>query len=306
MRRRTAMSRIVMFIWMLTVTLLISSVYGFNLLEDHPPRLQVGESIAVITAIFGTFERTLKSVREQSVPCEFICFTDQELQPRKPWQVDSRPYHLEPELRAGFDQGQWVNSFENDRHPHNLAKFYKQQFFRIPRMKSFSTVIWLDSSFEVNSTNFVWNLLGHLRSCGGVVALYEHPWNWDYVQEAYWSMLQPRWSGTMLRGIKQPFQNLTRQVLHYKHLGFSRYFFRPFEQRGYGHYGLWTCGISIWNMLHPTTRAFLDTWYLQNLNFTTQDQVSFPFTAWSHSVFPCSMPKDVYRNGLVKYRGHGK
>lgn len=264
------------------------------------------EKIAVITAIFGDFEKTVKPAVKQNVPCDFIVFSDHPVKTVSPWELDTVPYYMFRQFRADYDMGNWTNSYERHKHPHNAAKYFKQQFFRIPRMQNYTTVIWIDSSFDIVSPSFVTNLLWELGSEQHTVVAYEHPFRYDIVSETDYLSRDDRWKSTTLRGKPQPFQNLSRQLDFYlNEAKFPVHYFRT-RNIGYGHYGLWTSGLTAWNMSRMVTRELLDTWFIQNLNFTTQDQIGFVYALWKHDIWPGVMPLDVYTNGFVTYKRHGK
>lgn len=260
--------------------------------------------VAVLTAVFGDFEKSLKPVVPQTVEADFFCFTDRtDLRPLHPWVIDNYPYHFQ--FKPPFYSTEFVNAFEKHEHPHNLAKYYKQQFHRIPYLRKYEVIIWIDSSFEISSCLFVAHHVMHLKESGALLTAYEHPFNTDFYQEATWSMGDRRWKSTSLRGMKQPFQDVLGQANYYLSKGFSRDYFKNLG-KGYGHYGLWNGGITGWNMSKPSAIPFLDLWFLQNLNFTTQDQISLPYVAWTMKEEPESLPYNVYFNGLVTFANHGK
>ena len=56
--------------------------------KDSPPA-----KIAFITAIYGGYEKSVKQFVRQSVPADFICFTDDPSIRPNGWKIDSTPYH---------------------------------------------------------------------------------------------------------------------------------------------------------------------------------------------------------------------
>ncbi len=53
----------------------------------------VPAKVAVITAIFGDYEASCKSFAYQTIPTDFICFSNNELIDGNGWEVDNFPYH---------------------------------------------------------------------------------------------------------------------------------------------------------------------------------------------------------------------
>ena len=64
-------------------------------------------------------------------------------------------------------------------------------------------------------------------------------------------------------------------------------------------------------MSNPQTFKFLDEWWLQNLIFTTQDQLSFPYSLWKHRILPYTLPSknitgNAIKNNLFHQLPHGQ
>jgi hypothetical protein len=90
--------------------------------------------ICFITAIYGNYETSCKRFVQQTIPTDFICFTDNENIISNGWIIDTTPYHLIN--KNIFDDGTYVNSLTNNKHKFNLAKYYKQSFKSIPILKN--------------------------------------------------------------------------------------------------------------------------------------------------------------------------
>ena len=56
--------------------------------------------------------------------------------------------------------------------------------------------------------------------------------------------------------------------------------------------GVWITWFIVYNMLrHEETNKFLDLWWQQNVQYTTEDQISFPFVAYSLQILPYTLPQ---------------
>ena len=102
--------------------------------------------ICYITAIYGNYEKTCKKYVEQSIKSDFICFTDNKNIISNGWIIDDYPYHLKNNL---LDNNKYHNSISNNQHTFNIAKFYKQSFYNIPRLKIYDVIVWLDGTIEI-------------------------------------------------------------------------------------------------------------------------------------------------------------
>ena len=103
--------------------------------------------VCFITAIYGNYESSCKKFKEQTIPTDFICFTDNPDIIKNNWIIDTNCYHNTH--RSLLDTNDLVNSFSNNQHTFNIAKYYKQAFQNIPRLKEYSVVIWLDGTLEI-------------------------------------------------------------------------------------------------------------------------------------------------------------
>lgn len=64
------------------------------------------------------------------------------------------------------------------------------------------------------------------------------------------------------------------------------------------------------NMLRPETHQLCELWWMQNLIFTTQDQVSFTYALWKLGLLPYTFPDERIHGGsanndLFEKSGHG-
>jgi hypothetical protein len=89
--------------------------------------MKTNASIVFITAIFGAYEKTAKPRFQQTIPTDWICFTNNDNLISNGWQLDLLPYHII--FPSSLDDGIMVNTFMNKSHPADpflVAKYYKQ------------------------------------------------------------------------------------------------------------------------------------------------------------------------------------
>lgn len=111
--------------------------------------------VAYITAILGDYELTCKPFVKQTIESDFICFTDNPSIENNGWIIDTTPYH--DTHKSPVDIGIYNNSISKEgrlsvlenRHTFNLAKYYKQSWKNIPRLKDYDVVIWLDGTIQI-------------------------------------------------------------------------------------------------------------------------------------------------------------
>ncbi len=241
--------------------------------------------ICYITAIFGNYEFSCKQYAPQSVPADFICFTENVNIIPNGWTIDTTPYHvLNPNPQ---DNGSYRNSLCNNKHTFNIAKYYKTSFQCIPRLKDYDVVVWLDGTIEItdeHTSEYVLNNINDKKIIG-----------WIHDREG---LLRGevegshtiRYTNHYWHGQHQPYQNVDEQYYEYLADGFDDFFCQKITPRPY--YGVWlTCFVAFLNK-DPDVKQFLDHWSFQIMRYTTQDQISFPYVAWKTGLIPYTLPDD--------------
>lgn len=292
---------------------LLLYLFFFINYEHHPSvHLKKGrfykqvEMAAVITALYGTREKTLKRTIEQTYPTDFYAFVDNEtVQNNGSWRIFSQRFQDMMEYKSPIDNGKMVNSLNKNKHPYMQYRYYKMQFFLLPFMKKYKYVLWIDSQLSLKTTTVVEKLIKKIEGKDSPILLYENPYRKTIKDECATAKKVARWNSTIAWGIPQPFQNISYQTDFYYSRGYSENYFR--KHCNYSNYGLWNSGFFFMDMSHPLAVPLLNEWYFQNLNFSTMCQISFPYSCWKVGVFPISLhPGSVYKNNLTIYFGHAK
>lgn len=233
----------------------------------------MSRTLYFITAVFGAYEKTLKPVVRQIVPpdwnIKFVCFADTSstVKNNGPWEIDREECHL----RLGNRDACLRNSFINNTHSFNAAKFYKQQFHRISRLSDATIVVWIDATVEISSQLAAKTVIDTLSPGDSVAATWKHGIRSNVGDEVGASHFD-RYTSRQWFGQEQPYQNVDKQWEDYQIEGF------PDSN------GLYcTCFIGV-DLTHPKSRLFLDEWYMQTLMHTTQDQISLPYVEWKTNV----------------------
>ncbi len=190
-----------------------------------------GARVAVITAIYGDkgYEKTLKRFAMQTVSTDFICFTDsphltstvdhQGKANHHGWIIDRTPYHLQS-LQEDIDLNQtdFQNSLFRNRHPFNIAKFYKTSFHTIPRIRDaeYDIVIWIDGTIRITDHEMSAKILSIFeKRPEETMVVFEHSRHGNLEEEVDVSLLMPRYNRRSWQGIPQPLQNVSWQYESY-------------------------------------------------------------------------------------------
>ena len=180
--------------------------------------------ICFITAIYGNYEATVKPYVAQTIPTDFICFTDNADIENNGWIIDTIPYHdINP---CPFDDPhQHVNSLVKNRHTFNIAKYYKQQFQRIPRVSDYDCVVWVDGTIEIiydKTSEYIMEHIYDYKMIG-----WHHEWRNGILRgEVFESMQAVRYNSTVYNNQEQPFQDVVKQYNDYIEEGYTDEFFK--------------------------------------------------------------------------------
>lgn len=244
--------------------------------------------ICFITAIYGNYEASCKKYIEQTVPTDFICFTDNPNIVSNGWKIDTTPYHYENKNEQ--DNGTYVNSLSNNKHTFNVAKYYKQSFQLIPILKKYDVIVWLDGSVEIIYDKTSEYILNNIHK--NKIITWHHEMRCGHLYyEARDSSRMDRYNKSIYLGQVQPIQDVIKQYEYYVSDGYTPNFFKQINPTSV-HFGVWlTCFVAFDNK-DDEIKNFLDLWYLQTLKFSTQDQVSFPYVCMKTHIVPLTLPNE--------------
>lgn len=200
--------------------------------------------IAFISSNYGGYEKTCKSYTPQNA--DFIFFTDNPTIQSNCWQIDTTPYHFLDNPIG--NNGAFLNSMRNNRNPFNIAKYYKQQFHRIPRLRQYDIIVWLDATIQlrdnhgVTAADFFTGLFHrHTENNKSPIAFEHELRHGEYKmrQEMRDSATNGRYETYNAYGMQQPFQNVTRQYEDYIQMGYNDNEYWSSIQPHRAHRGMW-------------------------------------------------------------------
>lgn len=142
--------------------------------------------------------------------------------------------------------------------------------------------VWLDGSFTITNTGFKDFCLSSLGEHELVV--WDHPdrhMRPDVYAEANFSRHMEKYQN----------QNLDQQVAHYASRGLP------------AGSGLYACGTIVWRDTEAC-RVFGEAWMSENLRWTIQDQLSFPYLAWKLQPNFTTFPAHEYENPYLQWNHH--
>lgn len=254
--------------------------------------------ICFVTAILGNYETTCKNPIKQTIPCDFIVFTDNpNIKTHGIWRViSSRKY------RHGINENdvskKYVNSLKNNTHNFNRSKFFKLNLHRIPELQGYHAVVWLDGTVQITNPMCAEICLSLIEN-GCNLATFDHLDRRGKLKGEVSASHFERYTSTHWNNQDQPYQDVDKQ-------------YEDYVRQGFVDVGVWITCFLLFDMRNPQSHQFLDEWWYQNLTYTTQDQISFPFVCWKMGIRPYTFPDGNINgrgdtvNDLYTKHQHGK
>jgi hypothetical protein len=241
--------------------------------------------ICFITAIYGNYEKSCKPFAEQTVPTDFICFTNNPNIINNNWIIDTTPYHLEN--KSPIDNDNYINSLINNKHTFNICKYYKQAFHNIPRLKDYDAIVWIDGTIEIiydKTSEYILKNIYEKKIIG-----WHHEYRNGKLLNEVVASNNNRYMSKRMNGQNQPLQDVNKQYEDYLKDGYDESFFSNINHHS-PHFGVWiTCFVAFLNT-NIENKQFLDLWYLQTLKHTTQDQIGFSYVCQKTNIVPYTLP----------------
>jgi GT2 family glycosyltransferase len=162
--------------------------------------------------------------------------------------------------------------------PRMRAKYHKLLFFRNPVLNKFYKLLYIDASIEVTSDSLLLEAFGDMEH----MKLFKHPSNRTTIQE---EIKEAR------KLVKYVGEYMEAQVDHYTEQGYKN------EK------GLWACGVMA-RTNNKKVRELMEAWWEENVQWTIQDQLSFPYVCWKQDFNPQAFNGNQGKNDWFKVIWH--
>jgi len=135
----------------------------------------------------------------------------------------------------------------------------------VPELNQYKYMIWLDGDMGIINENFVAEIMSYMKN--------------GFVASPHFDGRHCAYGEATIRPPKYANEPLDEQVAFYVSEGF------PTE------YGLYECGVSARDLTNPKVKELGELWHQQNLTWSYQDQVSFPYCLWKTGLEPDVLPR---------------
>ncbi len=227
----------------------------------------------VYTAIYGDYDY-LSALPQQTVDCDYYCFTDDPL-----LQVEGCQTICNPGIPGA--------------HPRLKAKFFKimnhllfappQKWWQWEKSEQpqYDFTIWIDGGIKVKSGRFVEEILAYLDQYG--MAMFIHPERQCIYDELEVCLKLPKYLNCPLR----------EQAEHYRRQNYPK------------RNGLMASGIIARDMRNEQLPRIDEEWWAENVNWSYKDQLSLPYVLWKNKYGYDPVYLDLWRNhwfAMVEHR----
>lgn len=219
--------------------------------------------VCIYTSICGGYD-DLKAQPEQSIPCDFVCFTDE------PERLAGTPWRVAP-VQASPGSSARLSAKAAKVLPHSVLG------------DRYDVSIWIDGSIQILRSSFAETLVASTRETG--FAALRHP-----DRTCVYDELRAAQSGPAAHKYRgQPVQE---QVEAYRAAGYPDAF------------GLLAGGVIARDMRNPTAREISERWWVEINTWSLQDQLSLPFVLWSLGARATVLELDLWRNPFFEVWPH--
>lgn len=218
--------------------------------------------VAIITAVYNSTP-SFPTFVAQSIPVDFICFSNNVVEDVSGWTVDATPYHGD----APYPE-----------------KYYKQSFHKIPRLADYDVIVWVDKTIDITNPD-VAQIMADIALDKGTPVCFDDAMCRNMPDTL---LVQSRIAcGRLARTSTDPTKTIAAvqsQVKAYVADGYKQAFFPDSSA--------WATSIIGFNMQQQKTNVLLDTWYQQTLTYTTEDAMAFSYACWKTSTTPYTLASD--------------
>jgi hypothetical protein len=267
-----------LFLLDILLIILIIGVFLWHYKKQYPSDKKKGK-IAIITSIYGNYDNLKEHNINHKSNVDWYCFTDNPNIRSNIWRIINTPYHLE---NLDALDVQYKNSYSNVKNEHKIfnmmcAKFYKIKTHTIDILQEYDYYIWVDGSIFLRPT-FLDKIVEQIQEKKELIQ-FKHSVRNNIKDETIESIQMQKYKS----------QKVNEQYVEYIDSGF------PDKT------GLFENTVFI-RKKNTRCNTIFDKWWVHNLKYSYQDQISLPFIYWSFKEKPdYIIEENVFNNTEYSY-----
>lgn len=174
----------------------------------------------------------------------------------------------------------WQIHYLQDEHLDNRrrAKRPKLNPHSIPVLNNYRYMIWIDGDMGIINPYFVSEIMAYMEN--------------GFVVSPHFDNRHCAYGEATIRPPKYASEPLDAQCELYRSEGFPE------------NYGLYECGVSARDLANEKVKEVGELWHRQNLEWSYQDQVSFPYCLWKTGFVPDVLPQTFRNYNWVGINAH--
>lgn len=221
--------------------------------------------VCFITAVFGKYTKECQPFVSQTIPSDFICFTDNSYLQSNGWALDTHDYH---------------NNYVHSKNPKIISKFYKQSWYHIPVLSKYAVVIWLNANIEIISRKVSEYTIQKLRKYP-ILAWHNNLSYGLISNDIKISKKLEKYASS---------SNIIQQYQDFIDDGFKDTYFK--ELYAYSeHTGVWFTSFIGFINNNVLIKQFMELWFANTLKYECNyDRLSFAYVCYKKGIIPYTLP----------------
>lgn len=216
--------------------------------------------VAIITAIYDASITECLPFVKQTIPTDFICFTNNTNIIRNDWKIDNISYH---------------NNISSDHKV--IHKYYKMMTRDIIVLRKYAAIIWIENNVEIINRNISKYVLKKLRNNPII--------SWHH--SAHYGVLH-READVSHKLLKYSY-DIRKQYQDYVNNGYHDIFFKGLCHPS-SHFGVWFTSFVAYNNKDCRIHNFLKAWFQEIITYGTNDMISFSYVCYKNNILPYTLP----------------
>jgi hypothetical protein len=278
-------------IWIILILIFIVLLVSFIHFKHNNVELFTNYDsprVAIVTSIYGNYDnfKNQDNVNNSEL-VDWYCFTDSDIKASSKWKIITTPYHI-INTEKDDEYKDYKNYYTHiDEKNKNMmyAKYYKIKTHEIDILQNYDYFIWIDGSIFLRD-NFIDNIMKLIKNKYELIN-FKHSARNNVKDEVDVSIKMKKYDT----------QNLKEQ--------FGQYINDKFPDN----VGLFEKTVFVKKNTGRINKLF-DFWWIQNLKYSFQDQISYPYSLWKTGIVPdYIIPQNVFNNldyTYVNYNLMGK